>query len=456
VTLTEVGRRLIDIYGQSEHQSLTRPEEHIEILDSFAGLTDLRAEMTGAFKSYISLKRELDELTRDSKSLEEKKDYLAHISKEIGEAAPVPGEVEELTGVKERLKNSERIKEATVGAETAIYSDAGSAVERLGAALKPLREIAHLDEKLTKSIESIESAVYALEDAASFLRDYSQSVEYDPELLEHIGDRLDLIGRLKKKYGPTIEDVLRKKEEADRELDGLTDYAGRLGELTGGVKAAQDKALLVSNRLTEQRKKAAVKLKKKIEEELGDLGMEGTVFEVVIDPETGPDSTPRVGEKGADRVVFYISPNPGEEVKPLARIASGGELSRIMLAMKRVTAAGRVPTLVFDEIDTGVGGAMAQVVGLKLHEVSAAHQVLCVTHLPQIAAFAKKHYAVTKGGTKEGRTVTSIEELDAGGRLEHISVMLGGVKVTETTKKHAKELLDAAKKLTKRERGKKS
>lgn len=448
VTLTEVGRRLIDIYGQSDHQSLTRPEEHIEVLDSFAGLNDLRVEMACAYRDYIKVKRELEGFTRYSKSTSEKKEYLEHISKEIAAAALTPGEEKELKGVMARLKNSEKIKAATVGAEAAIYSESDSVIERLGGALKPLKEIAHLDDKLAKTIEAIESAVYSLEDAASFLRDYSELVEYDSELHEHIGSRLDLINRLIKKYGPTVEDVLKRKEEADSELSGLTDYDGKLSELEGQLKEATDKAVLVSNKLTEERKKASATLKAKIEEELKDLGMAGTVFEVLVDLDVNPDSTPRIGERGADRVVFYISPNPGEEVKPLSRIASGGELSRIMLAMKRVTAAGRVPTLIFDEIDTGVGGAMAQVVGLKLHEVSTTHQVLCVTHLPQIAAFAKKHYAVAKGLTKEKRTVTSIKELEGDRRLEHIAFMLGGMQVTDTSKKHAVELLDAANKLS--------
>jgi DNA repair protein RecN (Recombination protein N) len=451
VTLTEIGRRLIDIYGQSEHQSLTRPEEHVEVLDSFAGLTapenGLRASMSGAYRDYIALKKECEVIVKDPAELDRRRDLLGYQLKEIEEAALTEGEEEELATARKRLENAERIKEAVLNAERAVYSDAGSVVERLGSVLKPLKEASGFDEALASTVEALQASLFEIEDAAGFLRDYSGSIEYDPEELERVGDRLDLISKLKKKYDADVAGILAKSKVLEEELSTLDALEGRVEGLEAKMNEARELCLLTAGKLTGKRLKESGPLKEQVESELKDLGMSSSVFEVVIEAEKSAEGTVRFGPKGADRVSFFISPNPGEEVKPLARIASGGELSRIMLAIKRVTAAGRVPTLVFDEIDAGVGGPTAQVVGLKLNEVAGSHQVLCITHLPQIAAFASDHYVVTKGSTKEGRTVTSVKKIDGGELVEQISWMLGGSKITEASRKHAVELVEAAKSL---------
>ncbi|MBI5344649.1 MAG: DNA repair protein RecN [Deltaproteobacteria bacterium] len=447
VTLTEVGRRLIDIYGQSEHQSLARPEEHIEVLDAFGNCQGQRAEMAEAYRAYAALKKEFDSLSQDSRRISERSDMLSFQSKEIEDAALKPGEEEVLKKEKERLSNAEKIKSAVDGAERALYSDAGSIVERLGSVIKPLKDAAIFDDKLRGTVEALEGGLYQFEDSSAFLRNYGRSVEYDAAALDAAGERLDIINRLKKKYGGTVDEVLLKKAEVDTELLGLTDVEERLKGLSTGVKAARDKAISIAGRLHEARLKAVGPLKKKVEEELQTLGMKGTVFEAAIEEDLNPNGGARFGEKGSDRVSFFITPNPGEDVKPLSRIASGGELSRIMLAMKRVTAAGRVPTLIFDEIDAGVGGAAAEAVGLKLKEVSSAHQVICITHLPQIAAFAGSHYLVSKE-TAGGRTTSSIAELKGEERIGEIARMLAGAKVTDTTRKQAKELVSAARGLS--------
>lgn len=443
VTLTEIGRRLIDIYGQSEHQSLTRPEEHIEILDSFGGFQNLRSYMAESYREYVSAKKELDTLHQESKNSNEKRDFLSFQLKEITDAGISPGEDEELKRLKERLQNSEKIKNITTEAESAIYSEAGSIVEKLGAIVRALKEVSQFDEKLAKTAEALEASLFQLEDSGAFLRDFSEAIEADPEGLENLIARLDLITKLKKKYGGTVEDVLRKKGEIEKELGGLSNFDERVRGLESKVKALKEKALEAAASLSEGRATSAKELESRIEEELSTLGMKGTVFEVAMESEKNPDGTLRFGEKGADRVSFFIATNKGEGLKSLARIASGGELSRIMLAMKGITAVGKVPTLVFDEIDTGVGGAMAQAVGVKLKSVAKAHQVLCITHLPQIAAFADKHFSVSKS-TSGGRTVSSVKELAKEDRIEEISVMLGGVKVTDTTRKHAAELMETA------------
>lgn len=449
VTLTEVGRRLIDIYGQSEHQSLTRPEEHIEVLDAFGDFGKLRDYMAECHRGYVALKKELDALLQDSKSSQDKRELVSFQLKEIEDASITPGEDAELKKIKDKLQNAEKIKAVTAEAERALYSDAGSIIERLGGVIKALKELSKLDDKLGKTAASIEASLFQLEDSERFLRDYSESIEADPETLEQVAARLDLITKIKRKYGPEVEDVLNKKAAFGNELKTFTNFEERLKGLDPSVKAAREKAALAAANLSDARKAAAKEFEEKLREGLSTLGMKGAVFEVAIDAEKNPDGSARFNEKGADRVSFFISTNPGEGIKPLARIASGGELSRIMLAMKSATAAGRVPTLIFDEIDNGVGGAMAQVVGLKLKDVSKFHQVLAITHLPQIAAFADRHYGVSKQA-QSGRTVTSVKELSKDDSVEQISLMLGGMKVTDTSRKQAVELMDAAKSLSAR------
>ncbi|MBI4950087.1 MAG: DNA repair protein RecN, partial [Deltaproteobacteria bacterium] len=444
VTLTEVGRRLIDIYGQSEHQSLTRPEEHVEMLDSFGGLKGLRSHMAERHRDFLALKKELDSLATEAKGLKDRKDLLEYQLKEISSAGLKKGEDEALHKEIERLHHAERLKTASRIAEREIYSDDGSMVERLGAIVKSLKDAVAFDEKLKKAVEPLESSLIGLEDAGAFLRDYSDTVEADPDALEAALGRADLIGKLRKKYGGSLEEVIKKREELSAELELAGGSDERLKALDGLVAEAREKALSAATALTEARVNAAKELEERIGEELSTLGMKDAVFQVSMDTEKNPDGTVRLNEKGADRVNFFIAPNKGEGLKPLSRIASGGELSRIMLALKSAASAGKVPALVFDEIDTGVGGAMAQVVGLKLKEVSRGHQVLCITHLPQIAAFADRHFGVSKETTKEGRTVSTVRELTGEETVEQISVMLGGLKVTETTRMHAKELMDAA------------
>lgn len=452
VTLTEVGRLLIDIYGQSEHQSLTRPDEHMEILDSFGGLGRLRAYMAGTYREYITRKKELDTLLHDSKTTSEKKEFLEFQLKEITEAALSEGEEEELKKLKERLSNSEKIKNITEEAERLLYSEAGSAVERLGSVVKALKDLSALDERLADKAKVLETSLFEIEETASFLRSYSESIEADPDGLENVLSRIDLINRLKKKYGPTVAEILKKRDGIEKELSGLSDFEEKKVALEAAAKEAREKAAEAAASLTDARMASSGELEKRIEEEIGGLGMKGAVFEVSVETERNPDGSPRFGEKGAERVNFFIAVNKGEGLKPLAKVASGGELSRLMLAIKSVTAAGRVPTLIFDEIDTGVGGAMAQVVGLKLKEVAAANQVLCITHSPQIAAFADRHFGVEKK-TSEGRTTTRVAELGSADSLEHISRMLGGMKVTDITRRHATELVEAARGLASRKKG---
>jgi len=455
VTLTEVGRRLIDIYGQSEHASLVRPEEQIEALDSFGGFGELRESMSAAYREYVGARKELDALSRSQGGDEGQRELFVHQVGEIADAALEPGEEEELRAAEERLRNSARITAAASLAEKGIYSEAGSVVERLGVFVKELREVERFAPSLSGPVEAIESSIYALEEAARTLGGVAGAAEADPGgELDRINSRLDLVEKLKRKYGAgDIDELLAKKaafEASLAEMDGLDE---RKKELEGRVSKARERAALVANRLSEERGRVCAGFKERIEAGLAGLGMEDAVFETVMETERDGGGEPRLGEKGADRVVFMISTNPGEGIGPLSRIASGGELSRIMLAMKSVIAAGRVRTMVFDEIDTGVGGAMGRVVGLKLREVAAERQVLCITHLPQIAAFAERHFSVSKRTTDQGRTVTVAKVLGRAERVEEIAVMLGGTKPSDLTRSHARELLETARETAGRRAG---
>ena len=444
VTLTEVGRRLIDIYGQSEHQSLTRPEEHVELLDSFGSLGALRSHMADAYREFTAARKELETLLQDSRNTADKKDFLSFQLKELDDAGLKTGEEETLKKEKERLQSAGKLGSVTAEAERAIYSDSGAITEKLGAISKALKELSAIDPALSDVAGSIEASMVSLEDSGAFLRDYSSSIEADPEALEAASDRLDLIGKLRKKHGCDLEELIAKREKLDGELKLLDNVEFRAGELEARVKTLKARAEAAAGSLTDARKTSAKELETLIEGELSTLGMKGVVFEAAIDADAGHDGGPRLTEKGGDRVSFFIATNKGEGLKPLAKIASGGELSRIMLAMKSVMASGRVPTLIFDEIDTGVSGSTAQVVGSKLKEVSKGNQVLCITHLPQVAAFADRHFVVSKK-TASNRTVTTVAEATGDERVEEISNMLGGLKVTDTTRKHASELIEAAK-----------
>ncbi len=444
MVLSEIGRYLVDIYGQSEHQSLTRPESHVELLDSFGGHGKLRQEMASAYWKWASIKKELDGLRIRIKSGSEDRELLQFQSEEIGQAALKPGEEEELKKAHKRLKNAEKIKGLANGAERAIYSDSSSIVERIGIISNALKEAASVDGELGKTGERLASIVFELEDSAEVLRNLGNRDGTDPARLEELEARLDMIIKLKRKYGATIEEILRKKKDIDTTLGSIEDFKGMTKALEERLVVASDEISIAALTLSGARNEKASSLKEGMEAELTELGMSGAIFEVLIESEASPDGTARYTERGSDRVSFLISTNPGEKVKPLAKIASGGELSRIMLAMKSLSTKGRVETLVFDEVDTGVGGAMSDVVAKKLLKVSMLHQVFCITHLPQIAAYADRHYRVIKGQNAEGRTVTMVKYLSSKEREDDISRMLGGPSITETTRLHAKELLKLA------------
>jgi DNA repair protein RecN (Recombination protein N) len=437
--LSEIGEALFSICGQHEHQSLQRTESHIDLLDGFGGLISLRSQFQERYDAFSSLSREIQKIREEKERRAKERDLLSFQEKEIEAAALTPGEEESLKKEKNRLAHAEKLMGFAGSAEEGLYSGEGSAIEKIQSILSRGREAAAIDPALSPLIKTVETLSIQLEEAAIGLRDYSRGIDVDPARLEEIEDRLEVIDRLKRKYGSTIDVILLFKEKVSESLKTYTSDEERLSQLESEFEPLRKEVLALAKTLSEERKRAASQLKKSIERELGSLGMKKITFEILIEPSP-------LSLKGSDRVEFLISPNVGEAVKPLAKIASGGELSRMMLAMKKILArAGGSQILVFDEVDSGIGGAVAEVVGRKLKELSKHHQVICVTHLPQIASFADQHHSVRKE-VKQGRTFTVVEKLEKEAVTEEIARMLGGMKVTEKTRAHAKEMLDLAQK----------
>jgi DNA repair protein RecN (Recombination protein N) len=436
--LSEVGEELLSIYGQHEHQSLQRVDTHLDILDEFGGLMELREGFENLFQRFTSLSQELERIRGEKERREKERELMTFQSKEIEKAGIRIGEEEALKEEKRVLVHAKKLTDFANAAEEVLYSTEGSAIERIQSVLHQGKEMATIDASLSPIFKNLDGALIQLEEVALALRDYSKRTEVNPGRLEEIENRLEEIDRLKRKYGPTEADILRFKEKLDETLNSFTSDEERLSRLEGEIGPLREEMTQRAQKLSRERKRVASELKRSVEKELATLGMKKTAFQVRIDDQA-------LSSKGKDRIEFLISPNIGEEVKPLAKIASGGELSRIMLALKRILAIiGGRQVLIFDEVDAGIGGAIAEVVGRKLRELSKHHQVICVTHLPQIACFADRHHSVKKE-VKSGRTVTLVDSLEKEARVEEIARMLGGVKVTEKTRAHAQEMMENVK-----------
>ena len=441
---TEMGEDLLSIYGQHEHQSLQRVETHVDILDEFGELMGLRGEHEGLFIEYTDLSAKILKMREEQERRGKERELMAFQSREIETSGLSAGEEESLKEEQRILANAQKLMGFVNASEEMLYGEEGSAMDKVQAVLRQGREMAAIDPSLSPLLKTLESGLIQMEEVTRAFRDYEKRVEINPERLEAIENRLDEIDRLKRKYGPTVEAVLLVKKEIDERLASFTSDEGRLSDLESRLKPLKQKVMDLAERLSEERKRISAELGKSIEKELASLGMKKTTFQVRR--EDLPHSV-----KGIDRIEFLVSPNIGEEVKPLAKIASGGELSRMMLAMKRILAKiGGRQVLIFDEVDSGIGGAIAEVVGRKLKDLSKDHQIICVTHLPQIACFADSHYSVRKE-VKGGRTLTRVDRLEKEGIIEEIARMLGGMKITDKTMAHAKEMIENAKKTVIRE-----
>jgi DNA repair protein RecN (Recombination protein N) len=414
-------------------------ETHIDILDEFGGLMELRKEFQERFQKFAFLSQEVERIRGEKERRERERELMAFQSKEIEKAEIRIGEEEALKEEKRVLAHARKLTDFANASEEVLYSNEGSAIEKIQSVLHQGKEMAAIDPFLSSVLRNLDGTLIQLEDVALALRDYSKRIEVNPARLEEIENRLEEIDRLKRKYGSTEGEVLHYKERIDETLKSFASDEARLSQLEGEIGPLQGEMTQRAQRLSRERKRVASELKKSVEKELAALGMKKTTFGVRTEGQA-------LSPKGSDRVEFLLSPNIGEEVKPLAKIASGGELSRIMLAMKRILAkVGGRQVLIFDEVDAGIGGAIAEVVGRKLRELSKHHQVVCVTHLPQIASFADRHHSVKKE-VKAGRTVTVVDPLEKEARVDEIARMLGGVKVTEKTRAHAQEMIENAKK----------
>jgi DNA repair protein RecN (Recombination protein N) len=437
--LSEIGEGLLSICGQHEHQSLQRVETHIDILDEFGGLLGFREEFQNHFQEFVSLSEEVKRIREEKERRAKEHDLMVFQSREIETSAIQIGEEETLKEERKILTHAQKLMAFANQSEEMLYGGMGSAIERVQAILHQGREMATVDPSLSPTLKSLEASLIQLEEVSLALRDYSRRIEINPMRLEEIENRLEEIDRLKRKYGPTIEGILLFKSRIDDALKSLTSDEEKLSRMEGLLEPLRGQVNALAKKLSGERKKVGSELKRFVEKELSSLGMKRTIFEIHV--EDLPLSL-----MGMDRVEFLISPNVGEEVKPLAKIASGGELSRIMLAVKRILAkVGARQVLIFDEVDSGIGGAIAEIVGRKLRELSRHHQVICVTHLPQIACFADSHYSVKKE-VRAGRTTTFVDRLEKEAVVEEVARMLGGLKVTEKTRAHAKEMIENAKK----------
>jgi DNA repair protein RecN (Recombination protein N) len=446
--LAEVGGALVHIYGQHEHHTLLQPETHLLLLDAFAGL-DEAGKMMG--EHFAALSRVWNELRQSRDSLEQRrkeKTLLESQIEEISAARLKAGEEEELRAGKNILAHSEKLHQGSREGEELLYEGDAALVSRLGKYAGKLRELAAIDQNLSPTLELINSSLAQLQEAAAQLRRYAGHAHFDPRALEQLEDRLAEIQRLKRKYNGGVEDILRLCDESQAALAALDHGEERIAGLDKAFSLARRLAWDSAEKLSLERQRAAKKLKREMEKEARGLGMVETTFDVRFLVQDGKVDAPpffiagkKLTERGMDQAEFYFSPNPGEPPKPLAKIASGGELSRLMLALKSlVLTPGVVSTLLFDEVDTGVGGRVAEIVGKKLQQVAAHHQVISVTHLPQIAALADAHFVVSKE-VEKGRTFTNVERLSEKERVAEVARMLGGVKITEQTRRHAEEMV---------------
>jgi DNA repair protein RecN (Recombination protein N) len=446
--LADVGGALVHIYGQHEHHTLLRPETHLNLLDAFAELEGPTNAMREKFEALTTAWTQLTETREGLERHRRERALLEAQAEEIGRAQLKAGEEEELRAAKNILANAEKLHQVCREGEEFLYEGDAALVGGLGKYAARLRELAAIDPNLQPTVDLIDSSLAQLQEAAAQLRRYADRVHFDPRALEQLEDRLAEIQRLKRKYNGGVDDILRLETEIKQSLESLEQGEEQIAGLEKAFAQTRQAAWDQAEKLSVERQRAAKKLKREMEREVRSLGMEETVFEVrFLTQEDKADAPPffiggrKLTDRGMDELEFYFSPNPGEPVKPLAKIASGGELSRLMLALKSlVLTPGVVSTLLFDEVDSGVGGRVAEIVGKKLKQVAAHHQVISVTHLPQIAAMADRHFVVQKEVDK-GRTFTRVKKLSEKDRVAEVARMLGGIKITEQTRRHAEEMV---------------
>jgi DNA repair protein RecN (Recombination protein N) len=441
---------MASISGQHAHQGLMKEDRQLLILDQFGGAAALRQKVFDAYHLQASLMRELRRLKRQRKNQADQIELLGFQKKEIQSARVSPGEDSELAQEASRLKNAERLYQTVYNCMELLYNASGAVVEQLSHVKKELAAVAPMDPLLAAPAEGVADAVFTIEDIVHELRDYLPRIRTDETRLTEIEERLELLSALKRKYGDSLEKVLERADNIQREMDAIQNLGDTIVSVESALEKAYAETLQTCRRLSKKRGEAADAVGKKVERELASLKMPHTRFQVILSKTPAEKSIDEhlqtegyaITETGLESAAFMIAPNVGEILKPLADIASGGELSRVVLALKAILAdKDAVETVVFDEVDAGIGGGVAEVVGKKLSDLSAIHQVICITHLPQIAKFGSVHYRISKQ-VHAGRTRIVIDRLNRQDRVTEIARMLGGEEMTPKTLAHAREMLE--------------
>ena len=441
--LRELGRQLLNIHGQHDGQQLLDPASHLGYLDQFGGCQPLLEDYQEAYRKWHDIRREMDKLQMDEAERSRRVDTLNYQIQELERAQLKAGEDEELSARRTLLRSAGKLMEAVQSAEFALSGDEDrdGACSLIAQAEGEVQGVSSISPELSELSEKLTALRCAADAAAATLRDLSRSFDFSPGELDQVEERLDLLYRLRKKYGPTVEDMLAYLDRCRKELDQIQYADDTLARLEKDLKKAQKEAARRGEVLSQARREAAGALQARVQEELRQLDMPKVQFQTEFTPKGGEAG---MDETGLDEVQFLMSANLGEALKPIQKVASGGELARIMLALKNVLAEGdQIGTLVFDEVDTGVSGRAAQKVAEKMAQVARGKQVLCVTHLPQIAAMADTHFSVQKG-EREGRTYTRLERLDRSQRREELARLIGGASITPSLLESAEELLRQA------------
>jgi len=447
--LSRLTENMTSISGQHAHQGLLKEDFQLMIVDQFGSLTPVRAKIYRLFHEIVPLIQKLRKLNNIRDRQAEHINLLEFQKKEILDASIKPGEDASLEQERIRLKNGEVLYSAVYSSIEDLYSANGAVVERLVEVKKNLDKATAIDPELTSKAKELSEATFRIEDIAEELRAYLKIIQIDDKRLEEVESRLDILTRLKRKYGGNLEAVISHLETIDQELSGIENISGQINDIETKLSELHRELSRLSLDLSSKRSQTAKLLAKKVEKELASLRMSGTKFKISL--QTTPASNNSdlhlvvkgntINETGIDQANFLIAPNVGEDLKPMASIASGGELSRIVLALKAILAEkGSVETIVFDEVDAGIGGSVAEAVGKKLSNLARYHQIICITHLPQIAKFGDDHFRIIKN-VSHGRTITSICPLSEKDRIKEIARMLGGMEITKTTIEHAREML---------------
>lgn len=441
VTLSQMQpltEQLVTVCGQHEHQSLLQRNLHLTILDRYGALEKQVNAYRDSYRAMQAVAQKLERLEEAARDRQQRLDLLRYQSEEISAAQLTPDEEESLLTERLLLQNAERLTAITRGGYEALYESDGAVCEVLGGLATELQSVAGIDMELGSLAEAVQRSLFELEDVSAQLRAYLGRITFEPDRLEAIEERLVILNRLKRKYAPSVHAIMKLRDDIDREIAELENAGATRGGLADELVKLSASNRLLAEELSAARRQAAGQLVTTLVSELSDLAMSGASFEVSFTALGQP------GHDGLERIEFMVSLNPGEPLMPLARVASGGELSRLMLAIKRLAPdADNVPTVIFDEVDAGIGGAAATAVGRKLRAVSRSSQILCVTHLPQVAAFADHHHRVIKREL-EGRTLTAMECITGDERVREMARMLGGAQVTDQTLLHAKELISVS------------